>query len=185
MKKILAFLSILLLSTVFFGGIIIENSTFEDENIKLVFGIKTEFFTPKYFSIQIINKTDKPIKIIWDETIITDNYGDTSGVIHSGVKFINKDRPQVPSIVPPNGKFEDIIIPKSHISYSSYTMKWETAQIFDSPSERYFLLTYEINGEKHILDGTLLLQKEELNINWGLVLGVLAVLWLLGTIIGQ
>ncbi|AEX86506.1 hypothetical protein Marpi_2133 (plasmid) [Marinitoga piezophila KA3] len=179
MKKGLLLIALLLFATVFFGNITIGNPVFENQHIKVTFNIKTIDFVIKTIGIKIENKTDKPVKILWDEVLFTDNKGEASGVIHSGVKYINMDRPQVPSVIPPNGSIDDVIIPKSHIYYYN---GWKKISINKTPSERYFFITYEFDNEKYNLDGTLLLKEQKSNINWGLILGVLGVMWLIGTL---
>ena len=181
MKKFLAFISLLLFATVFFGSITIENPVFENQHIKVASIVQSD---SKAITIGIRNKTDKVVKILWDETLFTDNAGEPSGVIHSGVKYANMDRIQVPSVIPPNGTLNDIIVPKSHIFYSD---GWNTISISKTPSERYFLISYEINNKKYFLDGTLLLKYIENNTEndtesstksiptWRIILGVVAI----------
>ena len=188
MKKVFVCFILLVSTTLFFGSIVIQNPIFEDQNIKVGFAITKGESGSEILAIQIINKTDKPIKIIWDETLLTDNNGRTSGIVHSGIKFINIDKPQVPSVIPPKKTLTDVIIPKTHIYYSD---GWKIKPLSETPSECYFLLTYELEKNKYYLEGTLLLQNKpdeiqdytfEFIIGIAITIGVLAILGLIGSL---
>jgi len=103
------------------------------------------------FDIQ--NKTDRGIKINWDDISIIYPDGTTSRVIHSGVKLIDKSNPQALTIVPPNARVNDILAPTDKITSTS--AGWQTAPLFGGNDRLFWndkefgvFFPLEIKGEK-------------------------------------
>ena len=67
----------------------------------------------------IYNKTQDSYMILWDRVAFIDVNGYTHRVIHNGVKFAEKSNQQVPSILPPNGKIQDSLIPVDNIVWAT------------------------------------------------------------------
>lgn len=85
---------------------------FEDEIVKILWEptvSRTHFI--------LTNKTNHPIKIIWDEAILIDDEGIGHKVTHTGVKFIDIYNSQAPSIIPGKGSITDVIVSLDHIYY--------------------------------------------------------------------
>lgn len=89
---------------------------YEDGLIRLSFLFPEEGITGINFSME--NKTDHSIKIVWDEAAYLDEDNFSHRVMHYGVKYIERDQPQPPSIIIPRSKIEDIIYPADYV-------KWE------------------------------------------------------------
>jgi len=66
---------------------------------------------------EIKNKTDHSIKIIWDEASFVDISGNSGRIMHSGVKYIDRNSSQPPSVVPAHGKYNDVILPSDRVWY--------------------------------------------------------------------
>lgn len=96
--------------------------SFEDDlvNILWIVGKKQLAFVLK-------NKTSHSIKIIWDEAVYVDEAGSSHRIVHSGVKYTDKNSPQSPSVVIRGGTLEDSISPSDYISYSGGY--WRTAPL--------------------------------------------------------
>ena len=85
---------------------------FEDEIVKILWEptvSRTHFI--------LTNKTNHPIKIIWDEAILIDDEGISHKVTHTGVKFIDIYSSQAESIIPGKGSITDVIVSLDHIYY--------------------------------------------------------------------
>jgi hypothetical protein len=67
------------------------------------------------FSLQ--NKGTEPIRIDWDKVSFVNPDGVASRVMHSGVRFIERDRPQPPTIVPPGARITDELLPTNRVQY--------------------------------------------------------------------
>lgn len=121
------------------------------------------------FSLE--NKTDHSIKLLWDEAAFVDENGRSHRVMHSGVKYNDKEKSQAPSIVVRKGSLEDIVFPTDYVSwldgggymagswiekpffpssdyYSGYgkysTGKYASFASFDSTVKSYVGKTYQV-----------------------------------------
>jgi hypothetical protein len=101
---------------------------------------------------EIANKTDKGIKVNWDEISFISPDGRSSRIIHSGIRLIDRNNPQAPTMVPPESHYSDIMIPSENIIYAG--SGWQTGKLFSGDSisfnEKDFglYLPLEIKGEK-------------------------------------
>ena len=124
---------------------------FKDENITATF-----FVMDSQISFDLVNNTDKGIKINWDEVAYIDPTGQSMRVIHNGIKLIDRNAPQAPTFIPPMARINDIIIPSENISYvSGQYGGWKESDLFPGKDKSiytgaefgiYFPL--EIKGEK-------------------------------------
>lgn len=97
--------------------------SFEDEMINIAWlpsAVKMAFV--------IENKTDHSIRIIWDEAAYVDENGESHRVMHSGIRYIERDSPQSPSVVVRKGKLTDVLIPIDYIISGS--SGWEEKPLF-------------------------------------------------------
>jgi hypothetical protein len=87
---------------------------FEDELVSALF-----FFGQEQIGITIKNKTEHTMKISWDNAAWISPEGISSRVIHSGVRLVDRNSPQSPSVIVRNGLLSDIMIPTENIYYVS------------------------------------------------------------------
>ena len=126
---------------------------FRDSSIDAFFDFKE-----KDLSVSIKNKTDKSIKLIWDETLFIVD-GSSSKVMHEGIKFANRNEFMPPSVIPTNYTISDVVIPTNNVyykegyysQYGSTPPSWEKEPLLpstlnkDSKIQLYMPLI--INGE--------------------------------------
>jgi len=95
---------------------------FEDAMIKIIW-----LPDVSNFSFIINNKTDYSIRLIWDEAAFVDENGFTHRVTHSGVKYIDRNNPQPPSVIIRKGNLADFIVPTDYIEWKSgyYGEGWD------------------------------------------------------------
>ena len=62
-------------------------------------------------ALTLENRTDKPVKIDWNQVTYIGIGGNASKVIHTGVRFIQADSPMPPTIIPPSAKITDVVVP--------------------------------------------------------------------------
>jgi len=109
-----------------------QNMNFEDDKILANFNVGD-----KQISFTIKNKTDNVLKIIWDEAAIV-QFGTSHKVMHSGVKYIDRNSSQPPTAIPPQASIDDIVLPADNVyyregSYSTYYSNpggWEEHDLF-------------------------------------------------------
>ena len=119
-----------------------ENNTccFEDSCIKIT-------FIPLSANIPFIleNKSDQTMKIIWDETVYIDVNETCRKVTHAGVKYIDAERTQLPTIIAISSKIHDVIYPTDNIYYISYYIsniyfaEWKHAPLLPRAYTKYDL----------------------------------------------
>jgi len=99
--------------------------TYSDDFIDVVFS-----FGNTQIGFDIQNKTDSGIKINWDDLSVIYPSGTSSRVIHSGIKLADRNNPQAPTVIPPNAKVSDILIPSENIYYSELYNEWKYRPLF-------------------------------------------------------
>ncbi len=93
--------------------------TYKDEFITASFWV--EFIPVQYmsdnqeFGFALVNKTNRVIKVNWDDLSWISPDGTSSRVIHRGINFANTNAPQVPTVIPPGANIKDILIPEGNI----------------------------------------------------------------------
>ncbi len=110
----------------------ITDNTYEDNDLKIKFTVGT-----KEVDFEIYNKTDKSVKIIWDETSFIP-YGEGKKVMHKGVKYTDRDAAQVPTSIPSKTSWSDLVVPTDNVYYkqgyySQYVSNpggWETHDLW-------------------------------------------------------
>lgn len=103
---------------------------YEDDyiNISWYVGLKQFYFTLK-------NKSDYSLKIPWDDIVYVDVDGDTKRVMHSGVKYTDRNASQPASIVPKNASISDVLLPTDNVSYNS-GIGWTEGYLFPQYSKQ-------------------------------------------------
>lgn len=97
----------------------ITKYSFEDEFIGIIiFGSDTQFL------FKLNNKSQNSIKIVWDDAVFIDSDGTTSKVIHSGVKYNEREAPQVATTLIGGASLEDTACPISNIRYDEASKEW-------------------------------------------------------------
>jgi len=83
---------------------------FEDNFIEATFT-----FNYNHISILLVNVSRKhTIKVNWDNAIWTDIMGSPYRVLHSGTSSVDKNIPQVPSVITTNKALMSTIVPSNH-----------------------------------------------------------------------
>lgn len=78
----------------------------------------------------LLNNFEIPIKVMWDEAAYVDITGFTHRVIHNGVKLADRNSSQPPSVIPTQGRLNDIVYPSDLVSYSGSRYGWAQPPMF-------------------------------------------------------
>jgi hypothetical protein len=100
--------------------------SYEDDLIKIIWLPLEE-----ELSFVLENKTNHSIKIIWDEAVFIDENNLSGKVMHSGVKYTDRNNSQPPTVVGRNARITDVVVPTDHIWYSEYS-GWHTTALIDN-----------------------------------------------------
>jgi len=102
----------------------VQSNTYADENIS----VTVEFGTTG-IAVQLTNLSNSSLKIPWDDAAYIDRYGNAHRVIHIGTKLIDRDKAQVPSVVPKGASLSDEVVPSDCISWTNgskyYPGEWK------------------------------------------------------------
>ena len=104
-----------------------DSLSYSDQNIRIRFKFNKEKLEPwliaptgyKKIHFTLENKTNQPITINWNESSIVLPGGESSKIMHGGVRFIKAGESMPPTTIPPNSKTSDTVIPAGNVSYSS------------------------------------------------------------------
>ena len=88
--------------------------TFEDEYIRISW-----YLTRTSLHFLLTNKSQHSIKIPWDDMVYVDIYGQTGRVMHSGIKYIDRNNSQPASVVPRGTTISDLVMPTDNVYYVS------------------------------------------------------------------
>lgn len=121
-----------------------------DDFIRIVFEVGQ-----KRIGFNLENKTDKGITINWDKVAYVSPTGESMRVMHTGVRYIQRDAPQAPTVIPPYSNITDAVIPSQHIYFESGQYGgWRELNLFPGNDKTIFIgksfsvfLPLEIKGQ--------------------------------------
>ena len=91
------------------------------------------------FRFSLINKSGKTLKISWDDISYVDTEGQVGRVMHSGVKYSERNNSQPSTTIPKGATLSDRLIPTDNISYEEYAFfgesNWFETYLFPRISE--------------------------------------------------
>lgn len=94
------------------GGI--NKYRYEDDYIDIVWYVGL-----KQFNFTLKNKSGHTLKINWDDVSYVDVKGQVGRVMHSGVKYADRNSSQPATTVPKNASISDILLPTENVYYVS------------------------------------------------------------------
>jgi hypothetical protein len=107
------------------------NFYFEDSIFQILWLV-----TSTAIGFYINNKTDHSLKIMWDDAAFVDQNGTTHRVMHTGVKYSQKDQAQPPSVIVRKGNFSDIVQPTDYVYFKEATefssASWEENPLLEN-----------------------------------------------------
>lgn len=104
-------------------------SSYEDNKIKIFFNIND-----KSINFTLSNKTDNTIKVLWDECIFINQDKRSSRIVHSGIRYMDKENSQQPSLIAKNALIEETIFPTDYITLENN--KWTERILFADKSSK-------------------------------------------------
>jgi hypothetical protein len=87
-----------------------DAASFETDRYALTFTL-----SDKGLDFTLKNKGDDPIRIDWNSVAYVDTTGQSQGVIHNGVKLVDRTAPKAPTLVPPGASIADQIVPVNNV----------------------------------------------------------------------
>lgn len=88
---------------------------YEDDFIAI-----TWYVSSTQFNFNLKNKSNYSIKINWDDISYVDYTGKVGRVMHSGVKYIERNNSQPSTTIPRDASISDILVPTDNVYHGSY-----------------------------------------------------------------
>lgn len=124
---------------------------YSDDAISVQYKIVTDAVV-----FQLMNKTNNPIKVDWNQLSYIDSTGLAQKIIHTGVKYNNANEYQQATIIPPQARIEDQLVPTKNLWFEEGKYGgWRTNPLFpEGPSadkligqEFGLFFPLEVNGQ--------------------------------------
>ena len=106
----------------------VDKYRYEDAYIDIVW-----YVTSKEFHFQLTNKSSHTIKLNWDDMSYVSTSGQVQRVMHSGVKYMEKNNSQPATTVPRGATISDLLLPTDNVYYvSGQYGGWRTLKLVRS-----------------------------------------------------
>ncbi len=105
----------------------ITKFSYEDNFISIII-----FGSSKQFSFTLKNVSQNSLKLLWDDAVFVDYTGSTSKVMHSGIKYSQREASQPASTIIKGASLDDIVCPTSNVRYSDVLKEWVTESMYPS-----------------------------------------------------
>jgi hypothetical protein len=89
----------------------------------------------RQFYLNLANLTSSELKILWDRAEYTDINNRQHRLMHSGVRYQDRNNPLPSQPVPPHGSVQEAVMPTSNVVYSQQTKAYENLPLFPLDSE--------------------------------------------------
>ena len=104
--------------------------SFEDDLIRIVWTA-----TPEQLDFDLTNKTNHSIRIIWDKAVYVDEKGNSQRIMHSGVKYTDRNNPQPPTTVAKGATVSDLLFPAENVDWAGGPYGgWQIKPLFPTSS---------------------------------------------------
>ena len=89
----------------------VNKFSFQDENISI------SIFATDRFDFDLKNVSDHSIKLIWNDAAYVDLRGNSSKIMHNGIKYSQREENQPSTTIIAGANIHDVIIPNSSVYY--------------------------------------------------------------------
>ena len=87
---------------------------YQDSAISVSFSVEQS-----QISFTLRNRTSSPLKLDWSQVSYVDCSGKAHKVMHSGVRYVERNSAQPPTVIPPGANIDDLIAPSDYVSETS------------------------------------------------------------------
>ena len=114
-----------------------KENKYTDENIDVHFTIDD-----KGFNFKLYNLTSERISILWNESSIV-IFDEANALMHSGTKYTDAGKDQIPSTVPPKAFIDDRVILINNVTFRSGDKYTQSGWVI-----KEMLRIYDLNNKK-------------------------------------
>ncbi len=117
------------------GPVQSDEIKFSDKIISVSFAISDQSF-----QMNLKNLTTYPLKIMWGSADYTDVNNGSHRLMHSGIRYQDRNNAIPPQIVPAQGSIQQTVMPISSVVYSQEKKAYENLPLFPLDSDMAALL---------------------------------------------
>ena len=109
----------------------ITKYSYEDNFIDiLIFAGSTQF------NFVLKNVSNNTLKVVWNEAVFVDVDGSTSKIMHTGIKYSQREADQPASTIIKGAKLEDLAAPTDKVYYSDILKEWTSKSLYVNASKK-------------------------------------------------
>lgn len=109
----------------------ITKYSYEDNFIDiLIFAGSTQF------NFVLKNVSDNTLKVVWNEAVFVDVDGSTSKIMHTGIKYSQREADQPASTIIKGAKLEDLAAPTDKVYYSDVLKEWTSKSLYVNANKK-------------------------------------------------
>lgn len=105
----------------------ITKYSYEDNFIDLLI-----FASNTQFNFILKNVSNNTLKVVWNEAVFVDVDGTTSKIMHSGIKYSQREGDQPASTIIKGAKLEELAAPTDKVYYSETLKKWTSKSLYSN-----------------------------------------------------
>ena len=136
------------------------------------------------FNITIYNREGSLQTVLWDESAMVLPSGESSKVIHTGVRILDKSVPQAPTAIAPYSRITEAIWPTTHVRISKYLPNSsDPIPLWNNCTISLYLTIQDASGKRTENWTWVFTGVPKKPINWWLWIGIFFGLGLIGMIL--
>ncbi len=105
-----------------------STAEYQDNYVKTTWNYDSKRVGNEQLRFHLENKTDSLVKLLWDDAAYVDPFEVTHKVTHSGVRGLDIQRPQSPSLILGKSRISDVIVPTDYVTFVSG--EWRARGLF-------------------------------------------------------
>ena len=105
----------------------ITKYSYEDNFINILI-----FAGSSQFNFILKNVSTNTVKVVWNEAVFVDVDGSTSKVMHSGIKYSQREGDQPASTIIKGAKLEDLAAPTDKVYYDDVLKEWSSKSLYSN-----------------------------------------------------
>ncbi len=88
------------------------------------------------FNFMLKNVSENTLKVVWNEAVFVDVDGSASKIMHSGIKYSQREGDQPSSTIIKGAKLEDLAAPTDKVYYSDVLKEWSSKSLYSNADQK-------------------------------------------------
>ena len=108
-----------------------EAAQFQDADIAVAIDLLARSFT-----VGLENYTSGPIKLDWNACSFVDPDGQSHRIIHSRVKFLDRELAMALVTIPPGATYSETLVPTDYVHYFPKPLYWQVTRLLPEANDQ-------------------------------------------------